>query len=350
MQGYLANSRTLEEEYLRFHGKRLRDADLTRQFETATERMSHQDYETAAQILERVSVGAAVPVVFNNLGVLYARLNDRPRAINAFREALARDAEYQPVRQNLVRLGALEGGAAELLTHEVEPNNSPPLANRIAPDKPVEGAISPGGSDVDYFRVTTPQAPRDLLQIVVEPRSPGLVSALRIFDSDHQPVGLTVRAREAGATLDYLFAPPPNATYYLEISGAHDTAGNYLLKVVPQHAFDSYEPNDEIFNARRIEIGRTIDANIMDAEDTDYYSFVAPRTGTVKVTLHNHSATLIPALTTYSSEMRNIGFGPDVRTPGADLRHSFDVVENQTYFLQVWSENGTAGGYSLAIE
>src|SRR5262249_30489800 len=120
--------------------------------------------------------------------------------------------------------------------------------------------------------------------------------------------------------------------------------------VLPQHAFDSYEPNDEIFTARRIELGRTIDANIMDTQDTDYYSFVAPRTGTVKIDLRNHSATLIPALTTYSSEMRNIGFGPSVRFPGGALHHSFEVMENQPYSLQIWSKNGTAGSYSLTVE
>jgi hypothetical protein len=346
IQGYLPSSHTLDEEYLKFHGKPLHDADLVRQFETASERMSHQDYETAAQILERVSQSAAVPVVFNDLGVLYARINDRPRAINAFREALARDADYLPVRQNLSRLGA----TADLLTSEIEPNNSPALANRIAPGRPVDGAIAPGGADVDYFRVTTPPAPRDLLQITIEPRSPALISALRISDSDHQPIGITIRAREAGAALDYTFAPPPNTTYYLEVSGASDSSGAYQLRVLPQRAFDSYEPNDEILSARRIEPGRTIDANIMDAGDTDYYSFVAPRTGIIKVSLRNHSATLVPALTTYSSEMRNIGFGPDVRTPGADLRHSFEVVEHQTYYLQVWSEGSTAGAYSLTIE
>jgi hypothetical protein len=48
--------------------------------------------------------------------------------------------------------------------------------------------------------------------------------------------------------------------------------------------------------------------------------------------------------------MRNIGFGPDLRTPGATLRHTFDVVENQMYFLQVWSENSTAGDYSMIVE
>ena len=53
--------------------------------------LSAGDYSNAVGLLEQVSKVAAVPVVFNNLGVLYAELGDKARAINAFREALARD-------------------------------------------------------------------------------------------------------------------------------------------------------------------------------------------------------------------------------------------------------------------
>ena len=44
------------------------------------------------------------------------------------------------------------------------------------------------------------------------------------------------------------------------------------------------------------------------------------------------------------------GFGPDIKTPGGSLRHSLEVVENQIYFLQVWSQATTAGKYSLMVE
>ena len=53
-----------------------------------------------------------------------------------------------------------------------------------------------------------------------------------------------------------------------------------------------------------------------------------PLTCSVVATVRNRSTTLIPALTTFSPEMRNSGFGPDIRTPGATLRHTLEVVEN----------------------
>jgi len=350
IKGYIASVETLQEEYLRFHGKRLKNPQLEKRFETASQRMAQQDFESAALILEGVSQDAALPVVFNDLGVLYAQLNDRSRAVNAFREALARDIDYKPVRFNLDRLRVMVANAADPVTKEIEPNGTAALANVISPGKPVEAEIAAGVNDLDFFRVTTPPAPRDLIEIAVEPRSPDLLPSLRLFDSDQRLTDRTAAVRERGIALKYVFGPPPNTTYYLEVSGRSGSTGLYTLKVTPQRAFDSYEPNDDIFNARRVELGKQIEANIMDQEDTDYYSFIAPRTGSINVVLRNRSNTLIPAITTYSAEMRNIGFGPDVRTAGANLRHSFDVVENQTYYVQVWSESNTSGEYSLTIE
>ena len=133
-------------------------------------------------------------------------------------------------------------------------------------------------------------------------------------------------------------------------SGYGSSAGAYTLLVRPLKAFDNYEPNDDIYHAPRITLGTTIMAGIMDADDTDYYSFVSPRTGTVSVRITNRSTTLIPALSTFDPDMRSSGFGPDVRTPGGDLRHTMEVQQNQIYFIQVWSQANTAGNYSLLVE
>ena len=56
---------------------------------------------------------------------------------------------------------------------------------------------------------------------------------------------------------------------------------------------------------RAITVGSTIVANIMDANDTDFYSFVSPRTGTVSIVISNRSTTLIPALSTFFPDKRS---------------------------------------------
>jgi hypothetical protein len=128
------------------------------------------------------------------------------------------------------------------------------------------------------------------------------------------------------------------------------TAGEYTLAVRQLKAFDAYESNDDIFNAKPIVASRPVDANIMDADDTDFYSFVAPRRGIVTINIRNRSATLIPALSTFNPDKSSSGFGPDVRTPGGNLKHAMEVRDGQTYYVQVWSQSQTAGEYTLKVE
>jgi tetratricopeptide (TPR) repeat protein len=350
MPGYIANAQDMSQEYQHFYGKPLSNSEVERWFEQANQRVRANDYSNAVGLLEQVSKVAAVPVVFNNLGVLYAELNDKSRAINAFREALARNMDYRPVRVNLERLKDVMALGADPVSREVESNDSMASANIIATGKAVEGEIDAAINDVDFFRVTTPPAPRDLISIEITNHSKTLAPVLKIFDEETRITNWGKIVQEAGASLHQTIAPPPNTTLYLQVSGYGSSAGAYTLLVQPLKAFDSYEPNDNIFNASRITLGTTIMAGIMDADDTDYYSFVSPRTGTVSILITNRSKTLIPALSTFYPDMRSSGFGPDVRTPGANLRHTMEVQGNQTYFIQVWSQANTAGDYSLVIE
>jgi hypothetical protein len=350
ISGYVASTQKLAEEYGHFYGQPLHNAAIEQGFAHANQRVSAKDYTGAVGLLGQVAKLAAVPVVFNDLGVLYAELNDTPRAIHAFREALTRDIDYPAVRLNLDRMKDVMAVSARPVTREVEPNNDVSLANTIALGKPVEGVIDAGVEDVDYFRITTPPAPRDLISIEITSHSTMLAPVLKIFDAETRITDWGKIVREPGSSLQQTIAPPPNTTLYLQVSGYGASAGGYTLLVQPRKLFDAYEPNDDIYNARRITVGTAIGAGIMDASDTDYYSFVSPRTGTVSIAIANRSTTLIPALSTFFPDRRSSGFGPEVRTPGLNLRHTMEVRENQVYYIQVRSQANTAGDYSLVIE
>jgi len=229
---------------------------------------------------------------------------------------------------------------------EIEPNNSNVDANLIGVGIPVEGEIAL--SDTDSFKFITPAAPRDLVQLEISNLAPSLALGLRVYDNEVRSESGRVIAA-AGESLTRYIAQPPNTPLFLQVWGAHDSVGGYRIMLRAMKAFDSFEPNDDIFSAHRIELGQPIEANIMDSDDTDFYSFQSPRSGTVAIAIENHSSTLIPALTTFSSDKRNTGFAPDVRTAGANLRHTMPVQENQTYFLQVWSQASTSGKYVLTV-
>ena len=128
------------------------------------------------------------------------------------------------------------------------------------------------------FRVTTPPAPRDVISIEITNHSTTLAPVLKIFDAERRITNWGKIMWEPGSSLQQTIAPAPNTTLYLQVSGYGGSAGAYTLLVRPLKSFDAYEPNDDIYNARRITVGTAVAAGIMDANDTDYYSFVSPRT------------------------------------------------------------------------
>jgi hypothetical protein len=348
LPGYITDPAKLEEEYRLLTGKPLGDASSTQQFQQATDLMVLGNYTDAAILLETISKQAPVPVIFNNLGVLYMKLKDGSQAIEAYRNALARNHDYQPVRANLKRMDSAE--SADPGSSEVEPNNSLQQANVIWLDRPMEATIAQSVGDVDCFWFTTPRPPRDRFAVEVHNRSISLIPRLRVYDSSGKVLSGTKVASKPGDSLRFDFSSPSNTLYYLQVDGASGSGGDYSVSVSSLHAYDLYEPNDDILNATRIALGQTIEANIMDASDTDFFSFVSPVDASLTIDIGNRSATLIPGLSTFGPDLRHIGFGPDVDAPGGNLKHVMKVAANQPYYVQVWSKNDTTGNYSLMVK
>jgi tetratricopeptide (TPR) repeat protein len=346
IDGYQDDVSMLTREYSRFHGKPLRDPELEQQFQMAGDLVAQRNHPAAIEILEKVAKRAAVPVVFNNLAALYAAMDDRTRAINAYREALARDAEYRPVRDTIERLNHFSLNEASPVRKEIEPNNNEAEANVIGFNRPAEGEITVG--DTDSYKFVLPEPPRDIVQIEVENLDKGLELGVRIQDAERKKDSERVLLR-AGESFKHYLSDQPNTAVYLQVFGARETVGHYRVTIHPMKAFDALEPNEDIFTARRVELGQTYEANIMDADDTDYYAFESPDDGIVAIDIKNDSPTLIPALTTFDSDRRNTGFGPDVRKPGENLAHRMEVQAHRTYYLQVWSQVHSAGRYTLTI-
>jgi hypothetical protein len=348
--GYIADLSALKEEYAHYFGQPPDDAKVANRFRSAAALAAKKNYPGVTSMLETASRGGAVPVMFHDLGVAFSLLGDNTRAAESFREALARDPEYAPTRKYLRDYKGIPPGAAEPYTRELEPNNDNMTANLIALRSPVGGEVGAGNDTADYFRIIAPPAPRDLLTIELANHSINFVPRLHVYDSQVRPTSWGESALEKpGQSVQVTGGPAPNSAVYISVTGA-DTSGQYLLTVTPQKAFDQYEPNDDILSARRITIGEEVPANIMDAQDTDFFSFVSPRKGTVTIEIRNRSTALIPALATYNNDRRNMGFATEIRKAGANVHHTIDVEKDQLYYIQVSSQAGTSGGYTLRVD
>jgi hypothetical protein len=346
LPGYITDTSKVEQEYLAYAGKAL-DPAATHEFERATELMRVGNYGNAAVVLDAASKQIPVPAVFNDLGVLYRKLKDGTQALRAFRDALARDHDYAPVRANLkaMNMGSLDPAGAE-----VEPNDEIQQANALWMDRPMQAVISPGVGDVDSYWFTTPRPPRDRIAIDVVGRAVTLVPRLRVLDERGNLLTGIKQASSPGAPLRYEFSPPANKLYYIQVDGASGSSGPYTVVVDALRAYDVYEPNDTIAVATRITLGQTIDANIMDADDTDFYSFVSPTAATLNIDISTLAPGLVLGLATFAPDFHNIDFAPDTKGPGAPLHHTLQVEANQMYYVQVFSKNGSSGPYQLVLK
>ena len=197
--------------------------------------------------------------------------------------------------------------------------------------------------------MVSPAAPRDLITVELANHSIDFAPQIRVYDGNLRIVNWGEKAGPPASPSASRAVRRPIPPVHRGLD-ANPCSGQYVLTVKPQQAFDAYEPNDDILSARRIGIGEDIHANIMDADDSDFYSFRSPRKGTVAIDIQNSSSTLIPAITLYTGERRrNLGFGPELRQPGANLQHTMKVEKDLMYYVQVWSQAGTSGAYTLRV-
>ena len=347
---YVVEMSTLRAEYSHYYGKPVEESILESRFQQAAELMGKRNYPEAASLLENISKKAAVPVVFSNLGIVYSSLGDYARSADAFRETLARDSEYAPARQFLRNAKSIPPNSADPYTREMEPNNEAHTATLISLNVPVSGEVTTSREDVDYFRVVTPAAPRDLLSVELTNHSIDFAPRLHIYDENLRLLSWGERTAHGGDSIGVVGGPVPNSALYVSVSASDGHGGVYVLAIKPQKAFDRYEPNDDIMRSSRITMGEEVNANIMDADDTDFFSFQSPRKGAVTIEIRNHSDALIPGISTYNTDRRNMGFGPEIRKPGLGLHHTIDVDKDRIYYIQVWSQAGSSGAYTLRVD
>src|SRR5262245_23071266 len=108
----------------------------------------------------------------------------------------------------------------------------------------------------------------------------------------------------------------------------------------------------DMSDARPIEVGQSVEGNIVDGSDVDFYR-IDPLKASFRldVRMRTGSPKMIPALRIFDSSRtliqdRNLEF---IQRPGADIDCSFLAQSNMTYYVQVFSQRNTIGPYSLSV-
>lgn len=235
---------------------------------------------------------------------------------------------------------------------EQEPNNTIPQANVAEMGMTITGEINPA-DDVDFFKFQYGDAKkrRDIVIVRLENRSTTLQPSLVLYNEDKSLARNWTAANAAGADLEFSFAAEPGKTYFVGVgSYSNGSTGSYTLSLLPQKAYDQYEPNDSAFTATPLKVGQTIEANIMDGVDVDFYRVSGVKGKSLRIRLENLSTALQPSIRVLKSDKSIAQDWNAGNAPGADLTLSVETEPGQDYFVEVGSySGGSAGPYKLTV-
>jgi hypothetical protein len=332
--------------------------------------------DEAIELFSDLAQRTGIPELFNNLGALYAADGRPEAALDAYREGLARQPDSESLTINLARLYARQNRVADALTlldnapstnsaealrtqitesvesgsSEVEPNEDANSPTSISVGQVVSGTLA-SESDVDFYAFTVAELPRDWTRVQVRSYSPSLKLRVRVFNPDksqlwqNSPFSSDVTA---GQDVSHDLVLQPGQQYFVAVSSL-ESAGNYDLEVQKLELFDIFEPNDVPVGAASVEVGDTIEANIMDEGDVDDYR--VENAGTLTFLLENSSSTLKPQVVVYDGDHRKLWgsppFSSDV-TAGQNIRGSVTAERPGGFYVRVTSLDGK-GNYTLNL-
>jgi len=232
---------------------------------------------------------------------------------------------------------------------EQEPNNTILQANAAELGATISAEIStPDDQDFFKFQYKDPKNRRDILLLHIENRSTTLQPQFSVYHEDKSVLQNWNAANAAGANQDFSFVAEPGKTYYVAVASSYSGTGKYALSLIPQKAYDQYEPNEDAFTATSIRLGQSIEANIMDGEDLDWYRLSGGQGKTVTVHLENLSKTLQPQIQVRNADKSVLQNWNGANAQAADLEITFPAEPGKDYFVVVGSSYSSAGKYKLS--
>jgi hypothetical protein len=239
--------------------------------------------------------------------------------------------------------------AKDQKTAEDEPNNDILKATPIPLDKAIAASIEKN-SDADYFRIRTPAIHRDWLTFRLENKSTTLCPEMWVYGPDKGKIA-NIKNGTPGANVQIRHVCSPKSTYYARVSSYfRQNAGQYALEVKPSRSYDRFEPNDTILTARKVPLGKTVRANIMDPQDDDNYFFRwGPRDGVAVLSVQNRSSTLKPGMRLHGPNKGRVA-DHSQSTSGGDLTYRHELKANTRYYVAIYCKfRDNHGAYAFSV-
>jgi hypothetical protein len=298
-----------------------------------------KDYENKVQQVANIVREAQAAQAQGNSQLVEQKSAQAREAVSA---AITRVDELRKVSETIHPVQPVKSGA------EQEPNNTVLEANTATLGSTISGEINPG-DDADFFRFQHQDAKnrRDIIVVHLENQSATLQPQIRVHKEDKAVALHWQRANTQGANFDLSFAALSGRSYYVAVGSVYNSIGKYTLTIGAQKAYDQYEPNDDAQTATPLILGQTVEANILDGEDVDWYRLSGANEKKTTVRFENLSKTLQPKIRVHRGD-KSMLLGANTNARGADLEFSFESQPGKDYYLEVSGVyNQLLGKYKL---
>src|SRR4051794_30343062 len=164
-------------------------------------------------------------------------------------------------------------------TSDGEPNNSYGTATPIDVASTIQGTITPS-DDEDWYTLNVDH--QGELKIAITNVAPELTIDVRVWNADKSTVSDWFAPLSAGGDTSAVVDLIEAGQYYLEVADDQGNAQSdqpYSLQTTFTSTADTSEPNNDYGSAPPIEIGQPLQANILPANDEDWYNFEVAKQG-----------------------------------------------------------------------
>jgi hypothetical protein len=256
---FIGNITVIESQYLQFLGAPP-TVEVKQQIAQALELANNQQNERALEAFSKIPVDMRVPALWNDLGVVFERLNDLTSARAAYQAALAKDPGFTLAKSNLTRL---ESAAAPVAAGSAKSANTVAAAsandiNLLAPEEGGQLLAAPGeswrkitsGKEDDWIEIRTGTGADSDAVYAFKDKKPARFHRLTVLISgsnDYNPKDIDVLAGNEGPKGS--FAPVGKCTLtnrllfetrYQECELPPTTARFVKLKVLSSYHFNAW--------------------------------------------------------------------------------------------------------------
>ena len=218
-------------------------------------------------------------------------------------------------------------------------------ATRLSVGSSVSGVIEKSG-DLDAFSFRATRNVEYTIQTTIASGSAvdtmiGIHNDSRRLASDNDS--------GSGRASKIVWTAPSSGTYYIGVHGVNGSTGGYRLSVSERAQPPADDHAGGLSSATRVSVGSSVSGVIETSGDVDVFSFGAARNleYTIQTSIVSGSA-LDTWIGLYNSSVNELA-SDDNSGSGRASKIVWTAPSSGTYYVAVFAENRTTGGYSLSV-